>query len=345
MAKITLFVPSMVISRRIKITYTITTLLALIGYICRLIFMEEIGPAGNFKLFLLSLIGIPFLWEMFRGLNAFMEKHLPLDTYQWERILTQLFLSEIVMFSLRTVGAYVMKDYFPFRFEEMFTPTLIAIDVFFIASINMGYFAAAYFKRWRTTIQKAERLEREKSQVQFDNLKNQLNPHFLFNALTSLNSLIFENQELASQFLKQLSKVYRYLLQHKDKRSVSVYTELNFIENYIFLLQTRFGSALKVVLQIREEDRDKGIVPVSLQAMLENALKHNVIHEQRPLYIEIVSDGEYVQVKNNLQRKTIVENSNKHGLENLRSLYRYLSPKEFVVSEENGFFIVKIPLL
>src|SRR5262249_11801226 len=153
----------------------------------------------------------------------------------------------------------------------------------------------------------AERLEKEKSQVQFDNLKNQLNPHFLFNALTSLNSLIFENQSLASEFLQQLSKVYRYVLQNKEKNFVTLQTELDFIQHYVSLLHTRFGPALFIEVEVAAPMREMALVPVTLQILIENALKHNIVDPKRPLKIDIVTMGDYLVVSNNLQVRKRVE--------------------------------------
>jgi two-component system LytT family sensor kinase len=181
--------------------------------------------------------------------------------------------------------------------------------------------------------------------VQYDNLKNQLNPHFLFNSLTSLNSLIFENPQLASEFLHQLSKVYRYVLENKEKTLVSLSTEVNFISNYVQLLISRFDKGLQVNINISEQALDQKILPVTLQILIENAMKHNITSQDSPLVIDIYDESNYLVVKNNLQIKQIVDNSNGQGLENLRSLYRVLIENEIVIEKNDANFIVKIPLL
>src|SRR5690606_15421651 len=140
------------------------------------------------------------------------------------------------------------------------------------------FFIREYFEKWQQSIDRAERLEKEKAQVQFDNLKNQLNPHFLFNALTSLNSLIKTNPQLASDFLQHMSRVYRYVLRHKDKHVVSLHEELDFISNYLFLMKTRFGEAFQFTCEVPEKEKEKGIVPVTLQILIENAVKHNTLN-------------------------------------------------------------------
>ena len=186
---------------------------------------------------------------------------------------------------------------------------------------------------------------KEQTQVKYDALRNQLNPHFLFNALTSLNSLIFENQQLASEFLQQLSKVYRYTLQNKDKDTVSLSTEIDFINNYIFLFKTRFENAIHFKIEIDKDSRDKGIVPVTIQVLIENAVKHNIVTDKSPLIISIIAKGNFLTVENTVNKKSQVEASNKQGLENLKTLYQYLSDTDVEITETDSLFRVRIPLI
>lgn len=188
-------------------------------------------------------------------------------------------------------------------------------------------------------------IEKRSAQIRLLALTNHLNPHFLFNSLTSLNSLIFENQQLASDFLQHLSKVYRYLLQHKEKETVSLKHELDFVGNYIFLLKTRFQEDIQVEVKTTHSVLEKGIVPVTLQILIENAVKHNVISKLSPLVIRIQTEGTTISVTNNIQRKKQVETSNRQGLESLRSLYHYLSPQALEVNETETHFTVTLPLI
>ncbi|MFN0034940.1 MAG: histidine kinase [Saprospiraceae bacterium] len=189
-------------------------------------------------------------------------------------------------------------------------------------------------------------IEKRSAQIRLIALTNHLNPHFLFNSLTSLNSLIFENQQLASDFLQHLSKVYRYLLQHKEKETVSLKNEIDFVENYIFLLKTRFGDDILIDIKMPQNGvLEKGIVPVTLQILIENAVKHNVISAQNPLVIKVETDGNTLSVTNNIQRKKQVETSNRQGLESLRALYHYLSDRPLEVVETTTHFTVTLPLI
>ncbi|HYE56594.1 MAG TPA: histidine kinase [Chitinophagaceae bacterium] len=188
-------------------------------------------------------------------------------------------------------------------------------------------------------------LEKEKAMVMFESLKQQLNPHFLFNSLTSLSGLIETDHKMANSFLEQMSRIYRYILKNRDSELVSLKEELAFVRVYINLQKTRFKEGLQVTINVDEEELHKKIAPVTLQNLVENATKHNIIDLETPLMIEITSDNGYLTVKNTLQKKSMVETSNKQGLASLRSLYKYLSSRPVFVEETALHFIVRIPLI
>jgi two-component system, LytTR family, sensor kinase len=225
---------------------------------------------------------------------------------------------------------------------DTMTPVLVLLTSIIF---NLAYFGTYYFYEWKENLVSKSNLEREQAIVKYDALRNQLNPHFLFNALTSLNSLIFENQQLASDFLQQLSKVYRYILQNKEKETVSLRAEMSFINHYIFLLKTRFGEGINITLAVKDADMDRGIAPVVTQTLIENAVKHNIISEKRPLNISLHTDGDFLIVSNNIIRKSQVESSNKVGMENLKSLYEYLTEVPIKVEDDQKQFTVSIPLI
>lgn len=193
---------------------------------------------------------------------------------------------------------------------------------------------------------KAQQLEKEKMMVQYEGLKQQLNPHFLFNSLTSLSGLIETDQQVAGKFLEQMSDMYRYILKNGDMETVLLKDELKFVQLYINLQKTRFNKGLLVNIDVPEEYHHLKIAPVTLQNMIENAIKHNVIDRESPLVIEIYTDDQdYIVIKNNLQRKSNVETSNKKGLLQFITLYSYLSSKSVIVNETENFYAIKIPLV
>lgn len=192
---------------------------------------------------------------------------------------------------------------------------------------------------------KAQLLEKEKVMVMYESLKQQLNPHFLFNSLTSLSGLIETDQQIAGNFLEQMSGIYRYILKNGDTETVFLKDEIEFVQLYINLQQTRFKKGLQVNINVPDEYRHYKIAPVTLQNLIENAIKHNIIDTTSPLVIDIFIEDDYLVVKNNLQKKNVVETSNKKGLAQFTSLYRYLSNLPVLIEETKTSFEIRIPLI
>lgn len=192
---------------------------------------------------------------------------------------------------------------------------------------------------------KAQQLEKEKTMVMYESLKQQLNPHFLFNSLTSLSGLIETNQQVAGNFLEQMSGIYRYILKNGDNETVTIKDEISFVKLYISLQQTRFKKGLQINITVPDDYLHYKIAPVTLQNLIENAIKHNIIDVDAPLVIDIFIEQDYIVVKNNLQKKNMVETSNKKGLAQFETLYKYLSDKPIFIEETTQYFTIKIPLI
>jgi len=192
-------------------------------------------------------------------------------------------------------------------------------------------------------------LENSRSQLiesRFEILKNQINPHFLFNSLNTLSSLIFIDREQAATFVRDLSKVYRFILETRDKERIALDEELKILDAYIYLVQTRFKESLKINIQEAGIQNHKEIAPLCLQMLIENAIKHNVTSKGKPLLINIHFESDkYVIVENNLQPKSTTEYSSRIGLKNITSRYAYLTRLPVIIEETNEKFTVKIPLL
>jgi ligand-binding sensor domain-containing protein len=248
-----------------------------------------------------------------------------------------------------TNGKYLPTQSLYIHINTPFYKTLWFRVLGFILAIGLGL----AFIRFRTNKRKeihhlqlqSTRLEKDKTEIQYQNLINHLNPHFLFNSLTSLNGLILSEPDIASDFLQKLSKIYRYILQNKDNEVVSLEQELEFVQNYIDLQKSRFEDGLQVIIDIHEDYLSSGIVPVTLQNLFENAIKHNTVEEDKPLIIRVYVEGNYLMVKNNLQKKKFVETSNKQGLDSLKSLYKYLTNNPLETIETENEFVVRVPLL
>lgn len=192
----------------------------------------------------------------------------------------------------------------------------------------------------------AERLQKEAAQAQFAALRNQVNPHFLFNSLSILSSLVEVDPKLSVKFINQLSKAYRYILEQRDNERVSLRTELDFIQAYTFLLTIRFDERLQVRANVADADRDQyQIAPLTLQLLIENAVKHNRMSDEEPLVVTIDREGDYLRVVNPFQPRPRTNESTGVGLTNIVSRYQLLSPRPVHIGEEGGTFVVKIPLL
>jgi LytS/YehU family sensor histidine kinase len=157
--------------------------------------------------------------------------------------------------------------------------------------------------------------------------------------------LIQTNAELASEFVRHMAKVYRYVLEHKENEVVSIQTELDFIEHYISLLKIRHGNALQIDIKVSDEGREKGIVMVTLQMLIDNATKHNMLQETSPLLITIWDDNNWLHIRNNKQLKRTIELSTKQGLQQLEQLYNFLSKEAITIKDEQDYFEVNLPLL
>jgi hypothetical protein len=181
--------------------------------------------------------------------------------------------------------------------------------------------------------------------AKFDALKNQLDPHFLFNSLNVLTSLIEENPDNAQKFTTSLSKVYRYVLEQKSKELVTVDEELNFARTYMSLLKMRFEDSIIFEIPDKATNPESRVVPLSLQLLLENAVKHNMVTSSKPLHIKIFEDGNHLVVMNNLQTKQIVKKSSGVGLENIKQRYNLLSDRKVIINQRAKDFAVAIPML
>jgi streptogramin lyase len=238
---------------------------------------------------------------------------------------------------------------FDLLIQTVFYKTWLFRIALIVIALALGYGTYRYrIFQQRQLLQlqgKAQLLEKEKAMVMFESLKQQLNPHFLFNSLTSLSGLIETDQKLANNFLEKMSKIYRYILKNRDSELVSLKEELNFVQVYISLQKTRFKDGLQVLIHVDEDFMHKKIAPVTLQNLVENAIKHNIIDLEIPLIIEISSDESYLVVQNNLQKKNMVETSNRQGLESMKSLYKYLNSQPLFIEETATHFIVRIPLI
>lgn len=220
---------------------------------------------------------------------------------------------------------------------------LIALIITIVITI---FFHALYFYRaLQDKKVKEQKIIAGTASAKFDALKNQLDPHFLFNSLNVLTSLIEEDPDQAQKFTTSLSKVYRYVLEQKNKDLVTVDEELQFAKTYIRLLKMRFEDSIVFDIPEKCSNPEAMIVPLSLQLLLENAVKHNVVTSTRPLHIKVFEDGESLVIQNNLQEKQVVKKSSGVGLRNIQQRYSILSDKEVQIKKTSMDFTISLPML
>lgn len=224
------------------------------------------------------------------------------------------------------------------------TQFAILLGVILMIIMHILFVMSNITKEWMESRKEVELLKRAKLLSDYNSLQDRLNPHFLFNNLSVLKSLIRYNPTDAEKFTQNFTDVYRYLLKSHESQTVSVAHELEFLKAYIALHQERLGEGLKVSIDILEEDLQKTLPPMSIQLLVENAIKHNVVSRTRPLHISIVSDGARLNVINKINRKATTY-STQMGLKTLIAQYRLISNMEVVITESNGMYRVTLPLL
>ncbi len=209
--------------------------------------------------------------------------------------------------------------------------------------ITISVYLAYFFKWWRIATVNEERLKQEAIQLRYDALKSNVNPHFLFNSLSVLTSLVDTDTQKAKEFIQQFSNIYRYVLEQRDRELVALEEEISFIKSYTNLHLIRHGNNLKVSIDVN--DLSGYTIPLSLQILLENCFKHNIISEEKPLIVRVWREGDFVIVQNNFQKRNTIHESGGVGLETIQKQYDYLSVKPMQIEISDKSFTVKIPVL
>jgi sensor histidine kinase YesM len=209
--------------------------------------------------------------------------------------------------------------------------------------ITISFYLAYFFKWWRIATVNEEKLKQEAIQLRYDALKSQVNPHFLFNSLSVLSSLVDTDTAKAKQFIQQFSDIYRYVLDQKDKELVTLEEEIKFVKSYINLHQIRHDESLIISIDI--DNLSGFIIPLSLQTLLENCFKHNIISEEKPLTVKLWRENDFIVIQNNLQKRRVIKDSNGIGLETISKRYEYISQHPMEIVQDENHFTVKVPII
>ncbi|HTM93804.1 MAG TPA: histidine kinase, partial [Flavisolibacter sp.] len=276
--------------------------------VVRITLLPEFNLFIHFLLFLGQVFLMTCIWYLVNWLNEVLDKPFPFDRAPLKRIAIQISLTVVIVAPVIIVLGSIVIPYVPGFVTHQFVAVGIVLFMVIIFLFNFGFYAFHFFRNWQQSVVekselqvKAAELEKEKFNLQYHQLKNQVNPHYLFNSLTSLDGLIQTNPALASEFVRHMSKVYRYTLQHKENEVVSLQEEMDFIGHYKELLRIRYNTGLMIEDLLSEDAKEKGIVMVTLQLLIDNAVKHNIVSTNEPLRIIIGDEGNYLVVKNNIQ--------------------------------------------
>lgn len=306
--------------------------------------------------FLLSF-GVSLLYTfVFSFGNAFANDFLN-SKYSWIDhtrtriilgIIATLFVNVVLVFACNYVNFIIIQKH---DFSEFFTGSMgffnwIIINIALLVSLALH--AKGFIDEWKKATRKEvveQKLIAKSANAQFESLKNQLDPHFLFNSLNVLSSLIDENPAQAQKFTASMSKIYRYVLEQKDKELVTVEEEIEFAKTYCDLLRTRFEDSVSFEFDVHGNQLKAFVVPLSLQLLLENCIKHNFATSRKPLHIKIYFENDYLFIQNNLQAREQVKESAGIGLSNIVQRYSLLTKKNVFIEKSKEFFSVKIPTL
>jgi len=304
------------------------------------LFDFELNSGFLFAVLAVVVLGV---WE----LNRLAEK-LVMPRVSNVHPLIILFLTSMVnVVIVSTVSLFILYFFLGKPLELNFTHWKLLTAFGFRVNLFLNCINAIVFfmNRLKKTQLEAEQLKKQNIEAQFEALRNQINPHFLFNCFNVLSTLVHKDAEASSKFIAQLSNVYRYLLYNQEKKIVTLKEELAFLDSYTYLLRTRFNDNLSIESKISDGLNQVMVAPASLQMLIENAIKHNIASRKSPLHILLQTEGEYIKVSNSLQRKEIEEESTKIGLKNIVSRYKLLSDKPVKIEETDALFTVMLPIL
>jgi two-component system LytT family sensor kinase len=277
------------------------------------------------------MIIVKYLWKKFPW-EIYPVKHLI-----WEIVLITAWT---ILYSSTLYSIERWTNVFG-HLENLFMEAFVTLLITYL--ITSLHELVYFYQQWKYNFSKSIRLEKDNIQAKYETLKTQINPHFLFNSLNSLTNLVDKN-EAAVKYIRDLSDFFRYMLGSQDKELVLVREEINLLEKYIHLQQSRFKSNLSMVLDVPESYYHYAIPPLVVQMLVENSIKHNIISKDKPLSVTVRAENETLLVENNLQKKSGVSGTGQ-GLRNISERYRLFTTREVIITETSAIFKVAIPLL
>lgn len=297
--------------------------------------------------FIIIIVATVFIWEGNLRIDRWLGRKYSWVTMAEKRTISQflasllytVFLLYVLMFTIHVLksGRYELVN--P-KMRQVFIPAIFSTIA--LLAVDIGY---QFFKAWRQSLIEVEKYKTESANAQLQNLKNQLNPHFLFNNLSVLTSLVYKNQEKAVDFINELAKVYRYVLDNKSAELVPLQEELSFLEHYIYLLKIRFGDNIDFSIKIEKDAENGYLPPMCLQMLVENTIQHNETSRAIPLKVLIYTERNHFIVENVIQLRSDKTESSQTGLKNIASRYAFFTEDKIEIMNDGNVFKVILPLI
>lgn len=333
---------------------SVSLLIAFVLFVIDIIFDYAANRDVEYNLHLVKVFGFYVMYSLpltivNSSLFEYLNEHVVWSRYKKYRLAIgffgSIFLTIGTLFLVRLFHRVALDGVSYDEFLSTESMTFYYTAIIITIAVSMFFHAFYFYQQLQKNKIKEQKVIAGTASAKFDALKNQLDPHFLFNSLNVLTSLIDENPESAQKFTTALSKVYRYVLEQKNKDLITVDEELKFAKTYMSLLKMRFEDSIIFEIPEQASNPESKVVPLSLQLLLENAVKHNMVTTSKPLHIKIYESNGLLVVENNLQLKQIVKKSSGVGLENIRQRYNLLSDRKVNINQQADSFAVAIPML
>jgi sensor histidine kinase YesM len=297
-----------------------------------------------YTLLLISLVRTTLIWNGSMLIINFTLLRYPIFKQPGKLIVSQVVLLSIFVLIIEFGEVFATENYAGLSLNRNAKTAYYVGSLLITFMISSIYASVAFFIQWKTDMLRANALEKANLEARYETLRNQVNPHFLFNSLNTLLMMVSDNP-VASKYVESVSEFMRYMLNSRDKEAVLIRDELKIAREYAFIQQSRFGDKLKVIFNIPENCFHYAVPPLALQMLIENAIKHNVVSNEHQLKVNVfISNNNYLVVENEIRPKIDKEPSTGVGLDNIIKRYLFLSDKEVIVKQDHGKFTVMLPL-
>lgn len=328
--------------REIIIRYAGVTLIALLSVIIDSAYAHR--EAGFPIAFMISFVRTALIWNGSMLIINFAVARFPMFEKTFQLVTFQIIALAVFVLIVELGEIYTVEHILEIPLTRSAKTTLIVGSLLITFMISAIYASVAFFIQWKENLMRTQALEKANLEARYATLQNQVNPHFLFNSLNTLLTLVNDNPA-ASRYVESVSEIMRYMLKSRDKEAVLLREELKIAKDYIYIQQSRFGDKLKVEFDVQEKYFHYAIPPLTLQMLLENAIKHNVVSKEDPLFVKIfIDENKHIVIENTFKEKIDKETSTGVGLENIANRYIYLTGKNVQIKKEGEKFVVILPL-